>query len=517
MKQRCDELEKQLQELRSLEGSQNAPVEATKLIINVGAPEQQYQETSSESVSNDDDDEEIDIDDVIEELNNIVSSAESDLNYQSKMNSMADGGGGVYFANQSDRYDDDWRPDGRSSAPSSVGDRRSKPSADKKAMSKTFFGQPSPVQDTVSMSYDEYDENNSMVVSSISRQPSSVSLYKNIALSSGSSRPTDDERSIDEDVNDAVESEVEEDTIQPDILRTIPSRLFYKSWNVVEARSPLYIHDYIAGDDSDDVVLVSRTRFNSMEHLRRTENNEIGEKVIAPTIQSSAYDVNYLAEGYESPVYLQPQSREEHMMDVPLSAINPPDIDRVVSLGDLQVGDVFSFEYANTNKKDSAASKARSKSSKYFHLDLDAKSPRHTFAFSDLLPGFLKSSFHNRGSTSSSSKVNRSEASVGVSRGETDEAWLALSTEKALMKDYRQHFQRSPIPANRSGQNEAQFWPSSFQALPFRSIPQLNKPTTSADPTRLAPSQSPTVIAHSVHTQVSHRTNKLMDHPSGLY
>ena len=35
----------------------------------------------------------------------------------------------------------------------------------------------------------------------------------------------------------------EEGKIQPDILRTIPTRLFHKSWDVLEARSPMYVAD----------------------------------------------------------------------------------------------------------------------------------------------------------------------------------------------------------------------------------------------------------------------------------
>ena len=34
--------------------------------------------------------------------------------------------------------------------------------------------------------------------------------------------------------------QVVEDVIQPDILRTIPARLYRSSWNVVEARSPVF-------------------------------------------------------------------------------------------------------------------------------------------------------------------------------------------------------------------------------------------------------------------------------------
>jgi len=128
---------------------------------------------------------------------------------------------------------------------------------------------------------------------------------------------------------------------------------------------------------------------------------------------------------------------------------------------------------------------------------------RSAFTFSNLIPAFLKSSFGNSGAGSggrdSAGMKNRDE-------------WDPFLTEKALMKDYRQHFQ--PHPAQTGGGHHAEFWPASFQALPFRNIPQWNVPFNGRAPERATPILLPSPAE--LHMQIN-RMNKLMDHPAGMY
>ena len=139
--------------------------------------------------------------------------------------------------------------------------------------------------------------------------------------------------------------------------------------------------------------------------------------------------------------------------------------------------------------------------------DKDAKTVRNTFTFSNLIPAFLKSSFGGNSGNSGNSGKSRDD-------------WDAFQAEKALMKDYRQHFQAQPSVAggSQSPHLHPEFWPPSFQAMPFRNIPQWNSPfngrALERDRGRVTPVLLPSPA--DVQMQIS-RMTKLMDHPAGMY
>lgn len=201
----------------------------------------------------------------------------------------------------------------------------------------------------------------------------------------------------------------------------------------------------------------------------------------------------------------------DHFRDSTMSPVDP-----AAHLGDLQVGDVFSFpgQYSGHSGRGSSRTEHGSRKSKR-NQDIDGcntskPGSRNSFAFASLIPGFIKSSFGS--SRDSSSKSSREE-------------WENFHTDKVLMKDYRQHFQphQSILPSVLRHSSEldmspAEFWPPSFQAMPFRNIPQ---PLSEADPRRSQRNRSirvssPAQIGRGIHSNAS-RIAKLMDHPSGMY
>ena len=130
---------------------------------------------------------------------------------------------------------------------------------------------------------------------------------------------------------------------------------------------------------------------------------------------------------------------------------------------------------------------------------------RGAFTFSNLIPAFLKSSFGNSAGAGGGSGRD----SAGL---KTRDEWDPFQTEKALMKDYRQHFQAHP--AQPGSGHHPEFWPASFQALPFRNIPQWNVPFNGRAPERATPILLPSPAE--LHMQIN-RMTKLMDHPAGMY
>lgn len=219
-------------------------------------------------------------------------------------------------------------------------------------------------------------------------------------------------------------------------------------------------------------------------------------------------------------------------------------------LGDLQVGDVFTFpsghqqlQYGNktmgerpsSRKSKRDSSESSSNGSQHNNKPTNTKQP---FALSNLLPAWLKSG-GSKGE--SSSKIPRDE-------------WESFHTpDKSLMKDYRQHFQHPPAlsvappPPIRhpndlmmemmsGGPPPAEFWPPSFQAMPFRNIPPMyhhhhgnggeipfnlnaGRPDAMQQQQqhgRPVPLPSPTQLARGMQMHLN-RMSKLMDHPSGLY
>ena len=176
------------------------------------------------------------------------------------------------------------------------------------------------------------------------------------------------------------------------------------------------------------------------------------------------------------------------------------------ALADLQIGDVFSFQNSNhvhpqQHQHIRNAKKAKQMASESESAREDKS--RSAFTFSNLIPAFLKSSFGN------SSGGGSGRDSAGMRH--RDE-WDPFHTEKALMKDYRQHFQAHPVPT--ASGHHPEFWPASFQALPFRNIPQWNVPFNGRAPERATPILLPSPAE--LHMQIN-RMTKLMDHPAGMY
>lgn len=556
MKKRCADLETELTSLRTTNSQQTTSsssvgIQTTDFRMDEKGSEERssrnWYHTSGSHMSCDDED--YDIDDVIEELNNIVNSAESDMNSEKTSSKSGDSpkdSGSFTEEHLVPKYlpRPPPRPESKrsviTSSPTAVhldadltGETSDFPMAgvsitpesnqsscdsdmergpteiSRKKITQNFFREKEDDDDDVDKTFDssvcESDWGKTQI------------LRRNMRKSFGSVKDPDSHGMSAEDMS--------EDKIQPDILRAIPTRLFHKSWDVLEARSPMYADDMVISSSAhlqeEHVLLNSRRRHASVDNLSSIQRDSpifIHPMVQHPNLRDR--EEMFMFEqhqqhqrflmGHHSPLYRHP----EHFHDSTV-----PPVDPTAHLGDLQVGDVFSFpgQYSGHSGR---ASRADHGSKKNKRQDIDSSGgskpgSRNSFAFANLIPGFIKSSFGS--SRDSSSKSSR-------------EDWETFHTDKALMKDYRQHFHpHQPIPPvvlrhpteQHFEMNPAEYWPPSFQAMPFRNIPQSFgnvDPSLSQRNRSARSSTSPTQTNRAnMHSNNMNRIAKLMDHPSGMY
>ena len=506
MKQRCKELETELATLRSSSAATSPSTSSMSVGTDTrpsdtedpATPRKDSRQATLKRSSALYDDEDYTIDDVIEELNNIVNSAESDMNTENSSNDTAslrdhlvtsgriphpprraesvpasaavrlgedlEGETSDYPAVQSDARTGDQdgvlSPDGR------------------KKLSRTYFGQNS-VDERLFQSQEGNGLDND--------RRNTQKLHETMERAETSSCCASPEDAVDVSDETDRSSDVVEEKIQPDILRTIPSRLFQKSWNVVEACSPLFMENATNATTrcqaAEDLQMLTRTRPVSLDDLARLAADN---PLLIDNMSSLEHQDDYPT--YDNPplMYGEPEDMSE-------GGMSTSPIDRTASLGDLQIGDVFSFQYSNPGSE--AGSRTKKKRTAH------DKASRYGFNLANLIPGFLKSS----------PKPSRQE-------------WEAFQTERALMKDYRQNFRASAgrLPPHMATPmvpyNDLQFWPATFQALPYRNIPShpINVMTNvRRERNRPAPLPSPTQVTRGKHKV--NRGTKLMDHPSGLY
>ncbi|KAK4009744.1 uncharacterized protein LOC123471528 [Daphnia magna] len=557
MKKRCADLETELTTLRI-----NTPV-ASFSSIGIQATDFRMEEKITSERSHYDwynigdchmscDDEDYDIDDVIEELNNIVNSAESDMNTEknsSNCGSTSKDSGSFTEEHLVPKYlpRPPPRPESKkslavspnavhlddltgetsdfplatvisatpeSTRTSSDSDAEAGPTEiSRKKITQNFFRQSKA--DNEDEGDDDKTFNSSVCESDWNK---TQILRRNIRKSFGSVEGSNSRELSMEDMT--------EEKIKPDILRAIPTRLFHKSWDVLEARSPMYTDDMVipssANMNDGPHMPTTRRRHASVDNINALQRESpifIHPMVHHPNLRDRATEEMMMFEQHQQQRFLMGHSplsqhmfrHPDHFRDSTMSPVDP-----AAHLGDLQVGDVFSFpgQYSGHSGRGSSRTEHGSRKSKR-NQDIDGcntskPGSRNSFAFASLIPGFIKSSFGS--SRDSSSKSSREE-------------WENFHTDKVLMKDYRQHFQphQSILPSVLRHSSEldmspAEFWPPSFQAMPFRNIPQ---PLSEADPRRSQRNRSirvssPAQIGRGIHSNAS-RIAKLMDHPSGMY
>jgi len=550
MKKRCEDLQEELTTLRSTCSSTS--MTSTSSTSSVAIQTTQLQSTSSghncstrsrtRSSSDSDGETDYDIDDVLRELNDIVDDAECDL----RMESSSTGSNTSISTSVSSCSTSEEELIAIPTLPRLPIDRKTnRPRAEsphlvrldcdlngetsdfpthslranddsdveqtttrisRKQMSRIFFGGNVDHQDVDLLNDDDEDDDVGMEeVDPVTEEPehSSSSVRCSSESTSGS------------------EEQVIEDDIEPDMVRTIPSRHYRSSWNMVEARSPTLRH--VTDMDADDQSPATgaggaggrRRRHQSMDNVSDTapaahQSGNVNAVYIHPTVHHSSmedcrsgeiiYDNSYAVDADVSSHFVA-----LHAADVIDSAMVDP------ALADLHIGDVFSFHNSNHGSHQLPHIR-NSKKVKQLTTELDgvrvedkdAKTVRNTFTFSNLIPAFLKSSFGGNSGNS----------------GKSHDDWDAFQAEKALMKDYRQHFQAQPSVAggSQSPHLHPEFWPPSFQAMPFRNIPQWNSPfngrALERDRGRVTPVLLPSPA--DVQMQIS-RMTKLMDHPAGMY
>ena len=560
MKKRCADLETELTTLRTatpMTSSSSVGIQATDFRTDENKEEDNrppwYHTPGGSHMSYDDED--YDIDDVIEELNNIVNSAESDMNSTEKNSSSGTPKDSGSFTEEHlvvAKYLP--RPPPRPESKRSLA--ASPPAGVHLDADLTGETSDFPMATIISVTPDRASSSSD---SEMERGPTEISRKK---ITQNFYRESDDDddddkafessvcesdwgktqilrrnirksfRSVEGSTRGMSIEEADEDKIQPDILRAIPTRLFHKSWDVLEARSPMYADDMVISNTQDGPVLLSnRRRHASVDNLNAIQRESpifIHPMVHHPNLRDRATEEMLMYEHH------QQQQQQRYLMGSPLlshhhiyrhpeqmfhdpSAVSPG-LDPAALLGDLQVGDVFSFPGQYSRSRTELHGSRKSKRSQ---PDMDGSNgskpgSRNSFAFANLIPGFIKSSFGS--SRDSSSKSSREE-------------WETFHTDKALMKDYRQHFHphqpipaavlRHPPPAEQQQHFEmsntaAEFWPPSFQAMPFRNIPQQfnnNVDPSRSQRARSARLSSPTPMSRGVHNKQA----KLLDHPSGMY
>lgn len=563
MKKRCADLETELTTLRTStlnSSSLSVGVQATDCGMDeeIFCSWQKAAETTSQMSC---DEEEYDIDDVIEELNNIVNSAESDMNTEkdtsSSCNTSKNSGSFIEEHVVIPKYIP--RPPPRPESKRSVVRDPETPTgvhldADLTGETSDFpmTGVNTPESNPISS-----DSEMERGPTEISRKKITQNFFRQSDDDEEGGGDDDDDKDFDRSVCESdwgktqilrrnirksfrstgdesrgrSTEELSEDKIKPDILRAIPNRLFHKSWDVLEARSPMYSDDMVlASSGHDEHVMSNRRRHASVDNLSSIQRDSpifVHPMVHHPNVRDPSAEEMMMFEqhhqqrflmGHHSPlpyVYRHP----EHFHDPTLSPIDP-----AAHLGDLQVGDVFSFPGQYSGVRSGPSRNENRKHSKRQELDSSGNSKsgsRNSFGFSNLIPGFFKSSFGSS-SRDSSSKSSREE-------------WDTFQSEKALTKDYRQNFYpHQPIPPavlrhpndQHFDMNPAEFWPPSFQAMPFRNIPQQ---FNTVDPSRIHrpsdqmrvrsnPLSSPTIQKNrDMHHNNINRIAKLLDHPSGMY
>jgi hypothetical protein len=563
MKKRCADLETELTTMRDthpITSSSSVGIQATDIrmedkLESNSRPLHDWYHTTGSHMSYDDED--YDIDDVIEELNNIVNSAESDMNTEKNSSSncgsttkdsgsfteehlvpkylprppprpeakksLTNSPNAVHLDDLTGETSDfpmatviSGTPESNQISSDSDMDEPGPTEISRKKITQSFFRQNNKL-DNENECEDEKAFNSSVCESDWDK---TQILRRNIRKSFGSVEGSSRGISIED---------MTEDKIKPDILRAIPTRLFHKSWDVLEARSPMYTDDMIINNSSANmqdgpILPTTRRRHASVDNLNALQRESpifIHPMVHHPNLRDRATEEMLMFEHQQQQRFLMGHSplsqhmyrHPEHFHDSPMSPVDP-----TAHLGDLQVGDVFSFpgQYSGHSGRASSRTTDHSsrKSKKNHEIDNNPSNSkpgsRNSFAFASLIPGFIKSSFGS--SRDSSSKSSREE-------------WENFHAEKVLMKDYRQHFQphQSILPSvlrhsTDLEMNPAEFWPPSFQAMPFRNIPQQLSDT---DPRRSQRNRSirlssPTQMGRGIHTNAN-RIAKLMDHPSGMY
>ena len=553
MKKRCADLETELTTLRitpPTTSSSSVGIQATDIRMEEkfenDRPLHDWYNTTGSHMSYDDED--YDIDDVIEELNNIVNSAESDMNTEKNSNcgSTTKDSGSFTEEHLVPKYLP--RPPPRPESKKSLATSPNAVHLDDLTGETSDF----PMATIISITPERISSDSDMEPgpTEISRKKITQSFFRQSKLDK--EKDCEDEKAFNSSVCESdwdktqilrrnirksfgsVEGnnrgisveEMTEEKIKPDILRAIPTRLFHKSWDVLEARSPMYTDDMIipsSGNVQDGPILpTTRRRHASVDNLNALQRESpifIHPMVHHPNLRDRTTEEMLLFEHHQQQRFLMGHSplsqhiyrHPEHFRDSPMSPVDP-----AAHLGDLQVGEIFSFpgQYSGHSGRGSSRTDHSSRKSKRTH-EVDSSSnskpgSRNSFAFASLIPGFIKSSFGS--SRDSSSKSSREE-------------WENFHAEKVLVKDYRQHFQplQSILPSvlrhsTELEMNPAEFWPPSFQAMPFRNIPQQLSDT---DPRRSQRNRSirlssPTQMGRSIHTNAN-RIAKLMDHPSGMY
>lgn len=557
MKKRCADLETELTTLRT-----SHPITTSSSSVGIQATELRMDEKLDDEHYTDDwypkagsqmsfDDEDYDIDDVIEELNNIVNSAESDMN--TEKNSSNSGG----TPKDSGSFTEEHlvpkylprpppRPDSkRSFAPSPPAVHLD---ADLNGETSDF-----PMATVISVTP---DSNHGSSDSEMERGPTEISRKKitqSFFRQSDMEEEDDDDKAFDSSVCESdwgktqilrrnirksfrsaegssrgmSIDEMTEEKIQPDILRAIPTRLFHKSWDVLEARSPIYADDMVISSSGQmhngPILLSSRRRHASVDNLSNMQRESpifIHPMVHHPNLRDRSTDEMLMYEQQQQRFLMGHSPMPHHVYRHPEHFHDPNSpIDSAAHLGDLQIGDVFSFpgQYSGHSSRTSARTENGGSRKNKRHVETDGftgskPGSRNSFAFANLIPGFIKSSFGS--SKDSSSKSSKEE-------------WETFHSEKTLMKDYRQHFQPHqsipPVVLRHPNEhhfdiNPAEFWPPSFQAMPFRNIPQQisNMDPNRSQKTRSIRVSSPNQMSRTVHNNVN-RVAKLMDHPSGMY
>lgn len=456
MKKRCADLESELTNLRSASTASSLSIGIQTIDVPTDDEAKTRKRGSVETKSTSHmscDDEDYDIDDVIEELNNIVNSAESDMNASCSSRSSPE-------QHLVPRYLPRPPPRPDSKPPTLQLD------ADLNGETSDF---PNPTDE-------KREEQNAAVSDSDAEGPTEISRKKIARTFFGQDEEKRCESEVESvwTIQDRRRASSVDEEIQPDILRAIPTRLFHKSWDVLEARSPMYKEDAVQREAP------RRRRHASVDNLCALPRES--PVFVHPTVQHPLYDV--------PPVYRHP----ERFMEAP----GP----------DLQIGDVFAFNGHFPHPPVRPASAMRkSKRSSGSDSPTNKANSRNSFAFSNLIPGFLKSSF----------------AKEQTSKGGRDE-WEPFHTDKALVRDYRPQYHPAvgvvrqssdPIPKYDMA---PEFWPASFQALPYRNIPaaHYNAEPNRNERGRSVPLPSPTQLARDIHLHIN-RISKLMDHPSGLY
>ena len=304
---------------------------------------------------------------------------------------------------------------------------------------------------------------------------------------------------------------VKKENIQPDLLHAVPGQFFNKSWDFLEVCSPVY-----ANNSKTD--LINREK-NRRRHASEDNLTSISKDVpifIHPTVHHPSLQDDLIKIQNQNPFSLDWnkssifRSFDQSEASIEVSA----------HLDALQIGDVFSFPSQLSQVRDVGHIGRDGRKTKQDQLN-SWKSNKQAFVFSSLIPGFLKS-FHGN-----SNSRDLAAAPVSKNTSEYDHS----QANYHVMDDYRQHFHSQAMNSFHSRSNErienvasSEFWPASFQALPFRSIPpqytvdvkrgsDLSR-TSDASHNR-DPLTSPPQITRK--TQMKKFTKLIDQDPSGLY